>query len=68
MKPIRVRVWEQLVFNEPPGMAGWRFYRIEYQTVDDEVAGGSFWLPPHADPDKVVDLLNAYAYQHADLQ
>ena len=49
---------EEMVFNPPKDMKGWRVYRIEYGGIHEDCrCEGRVWLPPHADSDAVEALL-----------
>jgi hypothetical protein len=49
---------EEMVYNPPRNMEGWREYRIEYGGIhQDCLVEGSIWLPRHADPDAIVAIL-----------
>lgn len=49
---------EQGVFKYPPGMEGWRNYRIEYGGhAENCLCEGAIWLPPDADRDSVERFL-----------
>lgn len=55
---VRTSLIEQGVFNYPPGMEGWRNYRIEYGGHAEYcLREGIIWLPPHADPMAVERFL-----------
>lgn len=53
-----VRLVEQAVMNYPPGMDGWRMYRIEYGVPAERcIAEGVIWLPGDCDGQAVEDWL-----------
>lgn len=53
-----VGLTEEMVFNPPKGMEGWREYRIEYGGFHEGcLVEGNIWLPPHADPDFIETIL-----------
>lgn len=55
---IPVGFTEEMVFNPPPGMEGWRCYRIEYGGPNaSTIVEGRIWLPLHADIESLEALL-----------
>ena len=45
------------VFRYPPGLEGWRCYRIEYGGhAEDCIKECVIWLPPNLDPDDIEAL------------
>lgn len=62
---MEISLTEQMVFNAPPEMEGWRFYRIEYGGCNEDcIWEGSIWLPQHTDAGIVEILLRgAEAYE-----
>lgn len=58
VKILPVDLVEQVVFNEPVGMEGWRQYRVEYGGHAENCAvEGSIWLPAYANPESVEQLI-----------
>lgn len=55
---LEVDFTEEMVFNAPPGMEGWRCYRIEYGGPNEStIIEGRIWLPRHADIEAIETLL-----------
>jgi len=57
---IDVSFIEQGVFKYPPGLDGWRFYRIEYRKIGEHYPFLEYmiWLPPDLDVTDIEDLIN----------
>jgi len=55
-----VSLVEQGVFDYPPGLEGWRFYRVEYwrEDADYDFKEESIWLPPYYDATALEDSIN----------
>ena len=55
---IDISLVEEMVFNPPKGIEGWRCYRIEYGGHAQAcLVEGRIWLPSRADPDSIEQLL-----------
>ena len=55
---IPIDLIETAVFYPPPGMEGWRYYRIEYGGHAREcIMECEIWLPPAGDPEVVERML-----------
>lgn len=58
---MRVSLIEQAVLRPPPGMEGWRMFRIEYGGHAEAcIVEGIVWLPPtvtHEDLDRLEESL-----------
>jgi hypothetical protein len=59
---VYIGLTEEMVFNPPEGMEGWRRYRIEYGGFNEMcLTEGKVWLPAHVDPGEFEKLMEKWS-------